>query len=153
MIDPTQLEKKLLEAGVPIIGCSSTGRIDFKDTATPQQIATAQTILATFDINDPVDHRKMNIEARVIGSNAAIRNIPSWALYSETEGLAWIQTNIGTPLTNGRTNLPATLTLATTRAAFIAILDILDKMLILMIALTRIAVALRDKNWPDIPEN
>lgn len=92
------------------------------------------------------------IADRVAASKTAIKVIPNWALWSEPEALAWIQTNIGMPLVNGRANLPVTLTLASTRVVFVAILDILDKMLVVIIAVARLSIALRDKNWPELPE-
>jgi hypothetical protein len=78
------------------------------------------------------------------------RAIPSWATWTETEALTWGATNIGTPLTSGRSALPATLTLATARSAIIAILNILDKMWVMQVSLARLVIALRDKAWPNL---
>jgi hypothetical protein len=45
---------------------------------------------------------------------------------------------------------PAAWTLATTRAAIVAILNILDEMYTMLKAMARMLVALRNKSWPDL---
>lgn len=51
LVNPTKLDQSLKAAGIPIHGCDSTGRIDFKDEATPAQRAAAAQILAAHDPN------------------------------------------------------------------------------------------------------
>lgn len=77
--------------------------------------------------------------------------IPLWATWTPAEAQTWGDDNIGTPLVNAWANLPATLTLATARAAFIVILNILDQMWILQKAMAQMVLALRDQAWPDLP--
>jgi len=90
--------------------------------------------------------------SRLSASKQNAKNIPSWATWTEAQAQTWGTTNIGTPLTTGRSSLPATLTFATTRAAIIAILNILDQMWAMQWALARMIIATRDKIWPDLPQ-
>lgn len=55
MINPSKLTEELTKAGIPIHGCSSEGRIDFKDEATEAQRALTLEILAK---HDPYDYRE-----------------------------------------------------------------------------------------------
>lgn len=48
------LDNQLRKAGIPIHGCSSDGRIDFKPEATKSQKAQAQSIVDGFDWNELV---------------------------------------------------------------------------------------------------
>jgi len=91
-----------------------------------------------------------NIRRDNARSNA--KAIPSWSSWTEAETLAWIDTNIGTPLSSGRANLPATLTLATARTAITTLISIMDKMLVVLIALARMVVAMRNQIWPDLQD-
>jgi hypothetical protein len=91
-------------------------------------------------------------KARMAQASKTARAIPSWALWTQAEADAWATTNIATPLANARTSLPATLTLATARAAFVVLLNILDKMWILQKANAQMTLAMRDEIWPDLPE-
>jgi hypothetical protein len=88
--------------------------------------------------------------SRLAASKQNAKNIPSWATWSEAEAQTWGNANIGTPLTTGRSSLPETLTLATTRTAIIMLLNILDKMWVMQWSLARMTIALRDKTWPDL---
>lgn len=45
-INVGKLTHELLTAGIPVHGCASDGRIDFKDEATAEQKARAETIKA-----------------------------------------------------------------------------------------------------------
>jgi len=91
-------------------------------------------------------------QARKANAAKTARAIPSWATWTQAEADAWATTNIATPLANARTSLPATLTLATARAAFVVLLNILDKMWALQKANAQMTLALRDEIWPDLPE-
>lgn len=91
-------------------------------------------------------------EARKAQASKTARAIPSRATWTQAEADAWATTNIATPLANARTSLPATLTLATARAAFVVLLNILDKMWQLQKANAQMTLALRDEVWPDLPE-
>ena len=90
--------------------------------------------------------------ARELASRVNAKAIPSWSTWDVGQANVWVETNIRTPLTNGRANLPATLTLATARAAFVVLFGILDQILILLWSLTRLIIALRDKTWPDLQD-
>lgn len=91
-------------------------------------------------------------KARMAQASKTARAIPSWATWTQAEAEAWATTNIATPLANARTSLPATLTLATARAAFVVLLNILDKMWQLQKANAQMTLAIRDEIWPDLPE-
>jgi hypothetical protein len=47
--NPDKLDAELKAAGLPIAGCSSTGRIDYTRQITPAEAATAQAILEAHD--------------------------------------------------------------------------------------------------------
>lgn len=49
LINVTKLHAELVKAGIPIDGCASDGRIDFKPEATEEQKGVAQAILANHD--------------------------------------------------------------------------------------------------------
>lgn len=110
--------------------------------------ATNLEELATYGNND-LPAKLEEKYSRLANSKAAAA-IPQWAKWTEAQVLSWVEASIGTPLTSGRANLPTTLTLASVRVVIVALLDILDKMLVMMIALARMSIALRDHNFPDI---
>jgi hypothetical protein len=114
------------------------------------------TILTETQINSglalPITTAELAAIERGIQASKTARAIPSWALWTQNEADAWATTNIATPLANARTSLPATLTLATARAAFVVLLNILDKMWILQKANAQMTLAIRDHVWPDLPE-
>lgn len=91
-------------------------------------------------------------KARQAQASKVARAIPSWATWTQTEAEAWATTNIATPLATARTSLPATLTLATVRAAFVVLLNILDKIWALQKANAQMTLAIRDEVWSDLPE-
>jgi hypothetical protein len=95
---------------------------------------------------------RISQRARLAQASKTARAIPSWALWTQAEAEAWVNTNIATPLASARTNLPATLTLATARAAFVVLLGILDKMWVLQKANMQMTLSFRDEIWPDLPE-
>jgi hypothetical protein len=109
-----------------------------------EQIISALSLAAT--------PSELSTLTRLSSSKTNAKNIPSWATWDEASALTWGNTNIGTPLTTGRSSLPVTLTLATTRTAIIMLLNILDKMWVMQWALARMVIAIRDRTWPDLPQ-
>lgn len=118
--------------------------------ATDIQYADGEPFISTLEQDTFLENRNTQITRR-LGGIIAVSKIPGWATWTEDEALMWGETNIGTPLENARTSLPATLSLATARLAFITLLNILDQMWIMQKSMARMLVALRDKNWPDLP--
>ena len=53
IVNVAKIDRELKVAGIPIHGCSSTSRIDFKDEATREQREAAAAILAA---HDPYDY-------------------------------------------------------------------------------------------------
>jgi len=49
MIDVTQLHSELAAAGLPVVGVSGDGRIDYSRTLTAAEQTTAQAIIAAHD--------------------------------------------------------------------------------------------------------
>lgn len=133
----------LQQAGLPVVsaGLNPVGRVDasFSRELTPTEW------LLFLSLTDPQGYRKLN-------AAKTARAIPSWATWTQAEAEAWATTNIATPLATARTSLPATLTLATARAAFVVLLNILDKMWALQKANVQMTLAIRDEIWPDLPE-
>ena len=145
-----KLSKELMKAGISLQGnCNSQGVVWDDDN---NEIQDRADVVAVLKAHDPIDYSAVNQAARLILAKDAVKAIPSWAKWTEEESLSWVQANISTPLADARASLPATLTLATVRVAFFVLLGILYKMLVLMVALTRMSVALRNKNWPELPE-
>jgi len=52
IVNATKLDQELRAAGIPMDGCSSSGRIDFRPEATPAQREQAARILAAHDPSD-----------------------------------------------------------------------------------------------------
>ena len=125
----------------------------FKQTSSrPGEFITVEdsnnisAVTAVYVAHDPIDYEAQATAALIVSSEAALKAIPDWATYTETQGLAWVETNIGTPLADGRATLPANITLTNIRPVLVKFLDILDKMLFLLIVLVRVVIALRDRN-------
>jgi hypothetical protein len=119
----------------PAVNIHHYVRVDsiLTDTQITNALATPQTTA------------EANAYALYVGARAAAKAIPSWATWTETEALAWEQTNIGARITTARTGLPATLTLTTARTAILGLITIFDNIQLLLVALVRLVVALRNK--------
>ena len=130
----------LIAAGLPAIAANPGQTPLFSRTLT----------LAEEDIRDAIVNPAI---IRERNARIAAKNIPNWAMWNETAVYDWGMSNIGTPLAAGRTSLPATLTLTTTRLAILQILTILDAMWLMLWALARMIIAMRDQLWPDLPDS
>jgi hypothetical protein len=107
-------------------------------------------VTAVYDAHDPnPTAAEIATVERKDGARTIAVNTNGWFTWTVVQMLSWAQTNIGTPLADGRTNLPTTLTLASARAAFIVLLNILDKMLVMQIAMAKMIIAFRDDKWPE----
>lgn len=124
-------------------------------------------IMAVYDVIDDCDllHLNVRIPANSQNIEAVLRSVlppppgsklaaktlmvdtPGWATWSEADARAWFDSNIRNPLTQGRASLPTTLTLATTRIAIVALIDILDQMANMLWALARLVIAMRIHLW------
>jgi hypothetical protein len=66
MINLMKLHNELVLAGLPIVGVSSDGRVDFDGTETPENIEAAALIVAAHDPSEPfiipLEERIMAIE-------------------------------------------------------------------------------------------
>ena len=111
--------------------------IQIETILTDAQITTALATPAT-----PAENAAY---ALWVGARAELKAIPNWATHTQAEALAWGTTNIGTPLSTARSSLPGTLTLATAKTAILNILNVLDKMYTLQVAIIRMLIALRNK--------
>lgn len=112
------------------------GRLDFTD---PEALIIPEPPTITAD--DFQSPQVDNVQDRAL---VAAQNIPGWATWSKETAYSWGMTNIGTPLANGRANLPATLTLTTTRAAILQIITILDAIWVMLWALGQMIIAMRN---------
>ena len=101
--------------------------------------------LITTALATPQTQVEANAYALFVGARAAAKAIPNWATWTEAEALVWEQTNIGNRITTARNTLPATLTLATTRTAILGLITIFDNIQLLLVALIRLVIALRNK--------
>ncbi len=126
------LHNDLIAAGLPVSGTAIEGTtVLFTRELTAQEAQTYESIV------NPAAYRQASARA---DANA----IPNWANWTEAEAQSWGMTNIGQPLIDGRANLPASLTLATTRVVILQIITILDAMWAMQWAMARMIIALRN---------
>ncbi len=78
-VNPSKLLNELEQAGIPVDGCSSDGRIDFGPDATDQQKIDAAAILAAHNPDTPLNSdidRQADLDALKPGVvNAALDSI------------------------------------------------------------------------------
>ena len=134
--DPN-IEIRLYDVTNPPITGTVHHYVEIESILTDAQITTA---LAT-----PQTQVEANAYALFVGARTAAKAIPNWAMWTEAEALVWEQTNIGNRITTARNTLPATLTLATTRTAILGLITIFDNIQLLLVALIRLVIALRNK--------
>lgn len=96
MINVKLLDYQLKQAGLPIIGVSSDGRIDYTRALTPAEETTAAAIIAAHDPNgllpeeqDAKDYR----EARQAALTLLTSGIDGWAAMTAAQKQTWIGTN------------------------------------------------------------
>lgn len=82
-------------------------------------------------INLPAELRKIN-------AAGIAKSIPNWATWTQAQADAWYQTNIRDPFTA-----------ATTLAAMKLVIG---TMINVLWAVIQMVLALRDENWPDLPD-
>jgi len=111
--------------------------VSIESILTNAQIATA--------LSTPQTQAETNAYNQYVGARASLKAIPSWSTWTEAEALAWEQTNVGARITTARSSLPATLTLATARTAILGLITILDNIQVLLVALVRMIIAIRNK--------
>lgn len=89
-------------------------------------------------------------DAKTDAAYIDMQNIPSYSRWTKEQAETWKDTNIGTPLSTARADLAAmaTLNLTTFKVVIGRLLDILDAMLIMLWALTRMIITFRDRLWP-----
>lgn len=112
MINVVKLTRELTQAGIPIDGCSSDGRIDFKPEATAQQRTLAAQILAAHNPDTPLPED-------------AEREADLRTLEDAATGLAQI-TAERAQITSGLTALAAATTLAQVKPIVNAMLQGMD---------------------------
>jgi hypothetical protein len=150
MINVAELDRDLIRAGILYNGCNSDGVVWGLDNSEIQTRPDVAVIVAAQPQTDtPSD---MPVLERRLASKGNAFAIPSWATWDQSEAQTWWSTNIDDVITSGIANLPATLTLATTRTVILQILNVLSKMSTMLWALARMIIALRDNTWPDLPE-
>jgi hypothetical protein len=145
------LYQQLIDAGLPVKSATETGQVEGLPGVemTSEQRQLFQDILLAY--LNPAEYA---IVMRRRGARAAIANIPNWATWDEATALAWGMTNIGTPLADGRANMPvaSAFTFAIVRNIFLQIITILDAMWTLQKAQARMLIALRNELYPNMPE-
>ncbi len=75
MIDVPKLTRELEQAGIPIDGCSSNGRIDFKPEATQQQRDQAAAILAAHDPNTLLPENQAVVDDMAAAKTGSVQTI------------------------------------------------------------------------------
>lgn len=151
MINVKMLISQLTSANIDYVGCN-TERVWDKNGDITNRADVAALIAYNVENNTAFQLAENEAILRMTNARANAKAIPSWSSWTEADTLAWINTNIGVPLETGRTSLPATLTFATARAAFVTLLNIMDKMLVVLIALSRMVIAMRNQMWADLKD-
>lgn len=123
--------------------------ISFGPEATQPQKNAAQSVITSFDVNAN-DLIQTGIETRKSAARLSAKNIPNWATWTEAQALAWIQTNIENPLA---APIPANpMSVQQIRAVLVSLVAVLNTIRLMLIAMAKLIIALRDEIWPDLPE-
>ena len=149
----TRLSELLREAweaaGLPVDGITvsifADGTIQWSALATQQHMDIAVTVLANYTEVDPDETAKVANRARRIAlASDLIANITA------AQALAWQTNNITEPLAAAKTAIQAATTLAQLRAAFIDVVNVMEKMDRLQKGDVQLTIALRNKVWPEL---
>ena len=96
MIKIGLLHYQLEQAGLPVVGVSSDGRIDYAHALTPAEEATAAAVIAAHDPNgllpeeqDAKDYR----DARQAALTLLTSGIDGWAAMTAAQKQAWLGAN------------------------------------------------------------
>ena len=91
------LHYQLAQAGLPVEGVSSDGRIDYTRTLTPTEETTAAAIIAAHDPNGllPEEENTRDYKAaRAAALTLLDSGITSWATMTAAQKQAWIGANM-----------------------------------------------------------
>ena len=145
MFSPAADLHALIEAVCPIYGIyifdisnKSTWGVNFKEEATPSQRTAAQAIINSFDLT-AWDAKQVRVDLRQAASKATAKAIPNWATWTQADWTTYYNANISATQINAIANL-------TDAKAM------LNKMSIIIDRLAKMEIALRDHNFPDLPE-
>jgi hypothetical protein len=130
------LDCQMREASIPIIGVSwsqqsATVKVDYEDSATPEQLAAGAALVAAHVPIDPIQQVRD-------GAEQEARDIPGWAAWSRSQADTWYQTNVRDPF-------DAATTLAAMKAVFGTVIQV-------QWAIIRMVIALRNHTWPDLQD-
>jgi hypothetical protein len=68
--DVIDVTRKLIDAGLPVVGVTSEGRIDFTEGATQEQVDQAYALLASHD-QAAIDRKRAEAKAKLEATRAA----------------------------------------------------------------------------------
>ena len=97
MINVKLLHHELAQAGLPIEGVSSNGRIDYTRALTPTEQTTAAAIIAAHDpagLLPEEENTRDYKAARAAALTLLDSGITSWATMTAAQKQAWIGTNM-----------------------------------------------------------
>jgi len=97
MINYRLLHYQLVQAGLPVEGVSSDGRIDYTRQLTAQEQTTAAAVIAAHDPNGLLpeeQNTKDYREARQAALQLLTNGIDSWAGMTATQKNAWMGANM-----------------------------------------------------------
>jgi hypothetical protein len=121
----TTLLEQLIAAGLPAIDAEPGVTPHFSRPLTLAEEDVRDTI-----INPPIVRQKT--------SRTYAQNIPNWSTWTEAQADAWYQTNVRDPYTAATT--------------LVAMKVVIGTMITVLWILVRMVIALRDQNWPDLPD-
>lgn len=131
-IIPWKLGKELLAANIAHNGISVFGeRLEILLTD-ERQAAQAQIIIDAHNGVDDAEQRK----STAIG---AVRNIPGWATWDESQLQAWYNANLSNAQVDGVANL-------------VDAKAMLKKQNAAILAMARMLLAVRNQTWPQLPD-
>lgn len=88
VVRPDLLHYQLAQAGLPVVGVSSDGRVDYDRELTPTEVATAIAIIAAHDKNAPTPAEIDDQTAAQ--SRISFKNIPNWATWTPDEAKTYV---------------------------------------------------------------
>lgn len=132
IIVPWKLGKELIAAGIGHNGMSLFGGELEILLANENQAVQAQTVLDAHNGIDPIVQRYNAAESNV-------RNVPSWATWTEAQTLDWWNTNLSDAQVDAVTSLADAKVLMKKQNAGIK-------------SMARMLIAIRDRVFPNVPE-
>ena len=147
MINVLLLHYALEHAGLPVVGVSSDGRIDYSRELTPEEMTLVAQIVAAHDPEGILPVERVSRSA-----DLASATIPGWATWTEVEAAEWYDANV-TDLVTAIPDIDGLTPTAfqnNAQAIVAQMQDIIAAQAVVTRNLARMVIALRNKTWPNL---